>query len=181
MVNTLKFRTLFACPKTNRADPDQTASEEAVWSGSSLFAILTSILWISALITNILFVKRKWKVFEILEHLLYMYLFCWLTLHTKYMDLLHRRFVSVMTCNVPNDSSPYRFYVQTAITKHLQERKRIAFLQKQISPPFRNKENHKIAFSYVTRGIIWKIYMQELWFLCIAFHLYVLYKCMKYL
>ena len=30
---------------TNRADPDQTASEEAVWSGSSLFAILTSNLW----------------------------------------------------------------------------------------------------------------------------------------
>ena len=26
----------------NSADPDQTASEEAVWSGSSLFAILSS-------------------------------------------------------------------------------------------------------------------------------------------
>ena len=37
----------------NRTDPDQTASEEAVWSGSSLFAILTSILWIAALITSI--------------------------------------------------------------------------------------------------------------------------------
>ena len=29
---------------TNSADPDQTASEEAVWSGSALFAILASIL-----------------------------------------------------------------------------------------------------------------------------------------
>ena len=29
---------------TNRTDPDQTASEEAVWSGSILFAILVSIL-----------------------------------------------------------------------------------------------------------------------------------------
>ena len=29
--------------QTNRADPDQTASEEAVPSGSSLYAILTSI------------------------------------------------------------------------------------------------------------------------------------------
>ena len=37
----------------NSADPDQTASEEAFWSGSSLFAILTNILLIAALITNI--------------------------------------------------------------------------------------------------------------------------------
>ena len=29
--------------KTNRADPDQTASEEVVLSGSSLFAIMTSL------------------------------------------------------------------------------------------------------------------------------------------
>ena len=28
----------------NSADPDQTASEEAVWSGSCLFAILTGLL-----------------------------------------------------------------------------------------------------------------------------------------
>ena len=35
-----------------KKDPDQTASEEAVWSGSSLFAFLTSILWITALKTN---------------------------------------------------------------------------------------------------------------------------------
>ena len=64
IVKVLKFWTLVACQKGwykhrvsaglkftllnpwNRADPDQTASEEAVWSGSSLFAILTSILWI---------------------------------------------------------------------------------------------------------------------------------------
>ena len=28
------------------------------------------------------------------------------------------------------------------------------FYEKQMSPPFRNQNNHKIAFSYVTRGII---------------------------
>ena len=41
MVNVLKFWALDACQKiyTNTADP-----EEAVWSKSSLFAILTSIL-----------------------------------------------------------------------------------------------------------------------------------------
>ena len=36
-------------------DPDQTASEDAVWSGSSLFANLL----IPALKTNILFENRK--------------------------------------------------------------------------------------------------------------------------
>ena len=40
-VNVLKFWTLVAL--TNMADPDQTASEEAVWSRSFLSAILTSI------------------------------------------------------------------------------------------------------------------------------------------
>ena len=34
--------------QTNIADPDQTASEEAAWSESSLFAILACILWIPA-------------------------------------------------------------------------------------------------------------------------------------
>ena len=58
--------------KTNSADPDQTASSEAVWSGPSLFAILSSFLWIPALITNILI--KNWKrnlckLFEILEYL----------------------------------------------------------------------------------------------------------------
>ena len=40
------------------ADPYQTASEEAVWSGSSLYAIMASILWNPA----ILFENRKWDV-----------------------------------------------------------------------------------------------------------------------
>ena len=53
---------------TNRVIPDQTASEEAVWSGSSLLDILACIL-LFALITNILFKSRKRKVFKILEHL----------------------------------------------------------------------------------------------------------------
>ena len=44
------------------ADPDQTAS------GSSLFATLTSILSILALITHIFF-ENMWKLFEILEYL----------------------------------------------------------------------------------------------------------------
>ena len=55
--------------KRNNADSDQTASEEAVWSGSILFVILTGILWIPALKINILFEDRMSKVFEILEHL----------------------------------------------------------------------------------------------------------------
>ena len=38
---------------------------QAIWSGSSLFAILTSILW------NNIFENRKRKVFNILEHLPY--------------------------------------------------------------------------------------------------------------
>ena len=53
---------------TNRADPDQTASEEAVWSGSSLFAILTSIFWIPVQVTHIVYEDRKGSD-EILEHL----------------------------------------------------------------------------------------------------------------
>ena len=43
----------------------QTAPKEAVWSEFSLFAILTSISWIPALITNILFQNRTRKVFKI--------------------------------------------------------------------------------------------------------------------
>ena len=54
---------------TNSADTDQTASEEAVRSESSLFAILTSILLIPAMITNFLVEKkRESKSFKILEH-----------------------------------------------------------------------------------------------------------------
>ena len=59
----------------NSADQDQTASEEAVWSGSSLFAILTSILPNPALISNKLFLKRIRKVFKILEILPYYHVF----------------------------------------------------------------------------------------------------------
>ena len=43
------------------------------------------------------------------------------------------------------------------------------------------QSGQKIAFSYVTRGIICKINMQELWVLCMTHHRNVLYKCMKFL
>ena len=56
-------------PLKKHADPDQTAPKEAVWSESSLFVILTSILWIPVQKTSILFENRKRKVFEILKHL----------------------------------------------------------------------------------------------------------------
>ena len=67
------------------ADPDQTASEEAVWSGSSLFAILTSMLFIPALITNNLFENRKRKVLEILDYLPYSYIGLQQILSTKHV------------------------------------------------------------------------------------------------
>ena len=41
--------------KTNSVDPDQAASEEAVWSGFSMFTLLKRILLIPTLISNILF------------------------------------------------------------------------------------------------------------------------------
>ena len=48
MVNVLKFQTQasdkMAYAYANNADPDQTAPEGAVWSGSALFAIPPSIL-----------------------------------------------------------------------------------------------------------------------------------------
>ena len=52
---------LVACKKdqTKSADPDQTASIEAVWSGSYLFDILTRIVQIPALIANFLFENKK--------------------------------------------------------------------------------------------------------------------------
>ena len=59
MVNLLKFQSLVACQK----------DLEAVWSVASLFAILTSNLWILALKTKILLEHRKKKVFVILEPL----------------------------------------------------------------------------------------------------------------
>ena len=72
MVNVIKFWTLKLPTKKaekKSADPDQTASEEAVWSRYSLSPILTSVLWIPDLKTNLLLENRKRKVLEILEHL----------------------------------------------------------------------------------------------------------------
>ena len=63
----LKFWTqswLQKLPRQNSADQDQTASVEAVWSMSSLFSILTWILWIPALIKNILF--EKWHLLSVI-------------------------------------------------------------------------------------------------------------------
>ena len=65
--NVLKFLTLVASQKG--LDKQCRPRSEAVWSGSSLFAILTSILWIPALITSNFFEHRNKKVFKILEHL----------------------------------------------------------------------------------------------------------------
>ena len=45
---------------------------------------------------------------------------------------------------------------------------------------FNLQSGHNIAFSYVTREMIWKINMQELWFLCMARRLNVLYKYVKF-
>ena len=45
---------------------------------------------------------------------------------------------------------------------------------------FNLQSGQKIAFSYITRGIIWKTNMQELWFMCMTCRLKVLYKCMKF-
>ena len=52
-VNVLKFLTLVCLPNrawTNSVDPDQTASEEAVRSGSSLFIILTSFVILTSIL-----------------------------------------------------------------------------------------------------------------------------------
>ena len=43
------------------------------------------------------------------------------------------------------------------------------------------QSGQKIAFSYVTRGIIWKTNKQEVWFLCKTRRLNVLYKWLKFL
>ena len=45
---------------------------------------------------------------------------------------------------------------------------------------FNLQSGQKIAISYVTREIIWRINMQELWFLCMTRCLNVLYKYMKF-
>ena len=63
MVNVQNFLTLVACQKNldKHPDTDQTASEEAVWSESALFAILITILWVPALKTKILYENRERK------------------------------------------------------------------------------------------------------------------------
>ena len=48
------------------------------------------------------------------------------------------------------------------------------------STVFNLQSGRKIGFSYVTRGIIWKMNMKELWFLCMTRRLNVLYLCMKF-
>ena len=51
-----------ACKKEpNTADPDQTASSETFCPEPFLFAVLTSIFWIPALISNILSENRNLK------------------------------------------------------------------------------------------------------------------------
>ena len=64
MVYVLKFRTIDTCQKSldKQIDPVQMASEEAVWSGSSLFAILSILTSILSLITNIFFENKNRKV-----------------------------------------------------------------------------------------------------------------------
>ena len=66
----LKIFLTNACHKKprqlNRADSDQTAPEEAVWSESALFAVLKIILWEQTYFEN-----QKRKQFKILQHLPY--------------------------------------------------------------------------------------------------------------
>ena len=96
--------------RTNSTDPDQTASEEVVRSGSHLFAILMSVLLIPALITNILPENGKRKVLKNFEHLLYFSLLtvtcrppdksaCWNIIffisHPKHMLWVLKRTVSM--------------------------------------------------------------------------------------
>ena len=45
--------------QTNSADPDQTASEEAVWLGSSLFDILTSLVSSSSDIQDFIWDQKE--------------------------------------------------------------------------------------------------------------------------
>ena len=60
-----KIWTIVACQKDqDRAAPDLSTSEEAVWSGSSLFDFRPSMLWIPALITNILFENTDVREFR---------------------------------------------------------------------------------------------------------------------
>ena len=43
-----------------------------------------------------------------------------------------------------------------------------------------SQEYHQSVKQFVTRGIIWKINMQELWLLCMTHRLNVLNECMKF-
>ena len=71
-------------------------------------------------------------------------------------------------------------YFLSLLFLNINPRLQLFFKEKTDVSPFSGiKKNHKIAFSCVTKGIIWKIYMQELWFLCMTHCLNVLYKCMK--
>ena len=57
-------------PYANSADLDQTATKGAVWSGSTLFVILLSILRNNSIKSKIYAKKKVWnKVFEFLGHL----------------------------------------------------------------------------------------------------------------
>ena len=70
-VNSKNFvqQSFWKMTHANSADQDQTASSGAVLSGSTLFAILPSILRNSC-IKSKLYHKNVWKkVFEILGHL----------------------------------------------------------------------------------------------------------------
>ena len=76
MVNVLnfhipKFMNKMAYMYANSANPDQTALEGAVWSGSTLFAISLSILRNKCIKSKSLAKKVQDEVFEILGHLLY--------------------------------------------------------------------------------------------------------------
>ena len=54
----------------NSIDPDQTAPERAVWSGSTLFVIPLSMIRNSCIKNKVR--PEKYKVFEILGHLPYL-------------------------------------------------------------------------------------------------------------
>ena len=73
-----------------------------ICSQSALFVFLTSILWIPALISYVLFENRKWKVMEILENL--WYAICslpkapWQTVQTQIRLLLKKQSDQDLLC-----------------------------------------------------------------------------------
>ena len=64
-ISYTKVPNKMAC--ANSADPDQTAPEGAVWSGSTLFAIPLNILGNNCIKKQNLG-KKVWIMFEILGH-----------------------------------------------------------------------------------------------------------------